>query len=352
VGYLDLIRVHKTYAGVHAVHDFSISVIEGQFVSLLGPSGCGKTTTLRMLAGFEKPDAGEILLEGQDLINVPPNKRGAGMVFQAYALFPNLTVQGNIAFGLEIARRPKLEIQAAVSELLHLVHLDGVEDRFPHQLSGGQQQRVALARALALKPKLLLLDEPLSALDAKVRVSLRAEIRRIQSELGLTTIYVTHDQEEALSISDRVVVMQNGSIEQDATPTEIYRQPATRFVADFIGTANEFEGIARDNNTVQTPGYILKAHIPDNLVEKKIVVLVRPENIRLVEHPSTTPSTDNIITGRVETISFMGPVTRVSISANNLRLMCDIGATQQTQLDFNQEISLIFPPEACQVMQA
>lgn len=352
MGYLDLIHVNKSYASVHAVRDFSISVSKGQFVSLLGPSGCGKTTTLRMVAGFERPDAGEILLDGEDLTSVPPNKRSAGMVFQAYALFPNLSVQGNIAFGLEVARRPKPEIRAAVSELLQLVRLEGVEDRFPHQLSGGQQQRVALARALALKPRLLLLDEPLSALDAKVRVSLRAEIRRIQSELGLTTIYVTHDQEEALSISDRVVVMQSGSIEQDATPTEIYRQPASRFVADFIGTANEFEGIALDSGIVKAPGFLLRAQIPANLIGKKIVVLVRPENIQLVEHPSHKASTENVFIGRVESISFMGPVTRISIAANDMRLMCDIGATQQTQLEFNQEVSLVFPPEACQVMEA
>jgi putative spermidine/putrescine transport system ATP-binding protein len=196
------------------------------------------------------------------------------------------------------------------------------------------------------------LDEPLSALDAKVRVSLRAEIRRIQSELGLTTIYVTHDQEEALSISDRVVVMREGGIEQDGSPKEIYRQPASRFVADFIGTANQFEGAAIDNGTVQTKSFVIKAQIPEALIKKEIVVLVRPENIRLVDNPLSVPSTENIITGRIESISFMGPITRVVVAANGRHLMCDISATQHSQLEFNQEISLAFSPEVCQVMQA
>lgn len=350
--FLDLINVQKSYGNTLAVNNLSISVKEGQFISLLGPSGCGKTTTLRMIAGFDDPDSGEILLEGQDLVSIPPNKRNAGMVFQSYALFPNLTVHGNIAFGLEVAHRPRKEIRTMVAELLSLVRLEGIESRYPHQLSGGQQQRVALARALALKPRLLLLDEPLSALDAKVRVSLRAEIRRIQSELGLTTIYVTHDQEEALSISDRVVVMREGGIEQDASPKEIYRQPASRFVADFIGTANQFDGTAIDSGTVQTKSFVLKAHIPEALLMKDIVVLVRPENIRLVENPDLTSSTENTITGRIESISFMGPITRVVVAANGKQLMCDVSATQQSRLEFNQEISLAFSPEVCQVMQA
>jgi putative spermidine/putrescine transport system ATP-binding protein len=352
MGYLDLIQLQKKFAEVHAVRDFSLSVQKGEFVSLLGPSGCGKTTTLRMIAGFERPDEGQILLDGVELTNVPPNQRGAGMVFQAYALFPNLTVRGNIAFGLEIARFAKSDVQAAVADLLRLVRLEGIEDRFPHQLSGGQQQRVALARALALKPRLLLLDEPLSALDAKVRVSLRAEIRRIQSELHITTIYVTHDQEEALSISDRVVVMREGLIEQDASPKQIYRQPASRFVAEFIGTANQFDGVAIDNTAIQTPLLTLSAQIPDTLVGKQVVVLVRPENIQLYNKPPENIAGNNLIQGRIESISFMGPVTRISVASNGMHLMCDISESQPTQLEFNEEVALCFPPEACQVMQA
>ncbi len=193
-----------------AVKDFNLQVEKGELVSFLGPSGCGKTTTLRMVAGFEMPTQGTIRINGKDVTNIPPNKRNVGMVFQAYALFPNMTVGQNIGFGLKIAKKPPEEIKTRVDEMLALIHMPGYGDRYPAQLSGGQQQRVALARALALKPQMLLLDEPLSALDAKIRVSLRSEIRAIQQQLGITAIYVTHDQEEALSISDRVVVMNNG----------------------------------------------------------------------------------------------------------------------------------------------
>jgi putative spermidine/putrescine transport system ATP-binding protein len=351
MGYLELIGIRKRFEQVLAVRDFSLSVQQGEFVSLLGPSGCGKTTTLRMIAGFEQPDEGQILLDGTELIHVPANRRGAGMVFQAYALFPNLSVLGNIGFGLEIAHVPKDEIRETVSSLLELVRLEGVEDRFPHQLSGGQQQRVALARALALKPRLLLLDEPLSALDAKVRVSLRSEIRRIQSDLGITTLYVTHDQEEALSISDRVVVMREGLIEQDASPREIYRQPASRFVAEFIGTANQFEGKAIDGHTVRTPGLDLAVSIPPELVDKDIVVLVRPENVRVLEAGTDPAIVTNVLHGKVEAITFMGPITRISVSAAGKHLMCDIGAAHQAPIEFNQDITLGFSAEDCQVME-
>jgi putative spermidine/putrescine transport system ATP-binding protein len=350
MGYLDLVNIEKQFGHVKAVRDFSLSVAQGDFVSLLGPSGCGKTTTLRMIAGFEHPDSGKILLDGKELTEIPPNQRGAGMVFQAYALFPNLTVLGNIGFGLEIAHTPKDEIRTTVGDLLSLVKLEGIQGRYPHQLSGGQQQRVALARALALKPRLLLLDEPLSALDAKVRVSLRTEIRRIQSSLGITTIYVTHDQEEALSISDRVVVMREGTIEQDASPREIYRQPASRFVAEFIGTANQFEGVAVDAHTVKTEGLDLKVSVPQELVDQQIVVLVRPENVRLLDGSAPDEETDNVLHGRIESISFMGPVTRVSVLSHGQQLMCDLTIAQQTAIEFNQEVTLAFSGDDCQVM--
>ena len=207
-------------------------------MSFLGPSGCGKTTTLRMIAGFEKPTAGTITVDGADITHKPPNQRNVGMVFQSYALFPNMTVADNIGFGLKVRKRPKAEIRKRVDELLGLINLPGRGDRYPYQLSGGQQQRVALARALAIEPQVLLLDEPLSALDAKIRIVLRKEIRAIQRQLGITTVYVTHDQEEALSLSDRVVVMSEGRIEQIGTPFEIYNFPSTPFVASFVGTLN------------------------------------------------------------------------------------------------------------------
>jgi len=350
MAYLDLIGIHKRFGKTVAVSDLSLSVEQGEFISFLGPSGCGKTTTLRMIAGLEQPDAGRIILDGHDLTEVPPNRRGAGMVFQSYALFPNLSVQGNIAFGLEVARRPKSEVKAGVSEMLQLVGLDGIEERYPHQLSGGQQQRVALARALALRPNLLLLDEPLSALDALVRVSLRAEIRRIQSELGITSVYVTHDQEEALSISDRVAVMRNGTVEQIGAPEEIYRNPKTRFIASFIGTANQFNGQATSGHSVRCTLHTLRASVPERLVGSQVVILVRPENMRVFQAEKPVPEGDNVISGEVETITFMGSATRLTVNASGKRLFCDAPAHDQ-HFAHNQRVNLVFSPEACQVME-
>ncbi len=236
--FLSIQRVRKTFGPTTVVQDFNLDVEAGEFISFLGPSGCGKTTVLRMVAGFEEPTAGNVVVSGRDITQLKPNQRNVGMVFQAYALFPNLTVAQNVGFGLKVAKMPKAEADQRVAEMLSLIRLPELGSRYPYQLSGGQQQRVALARALAPKPKLLLLDEPLSALDAKVRVSLREEIRAIQQRLGITTIFVTHDQEEALSISDRIVVMYNGKAEQVGTPFEIYNRPSTRFVASFVGTLN------------------------------------------------------------------------------------------------------------------
>ena len=236
MAYLELTDVSKDFGNVVAVKDFDLSIEKGQLVSFLGPSGCGKTTTLRMIAGFEIPDSGMILLGDEDISKTPPNRRGIGMVFQSYALFPNMTILENVMFGLKMQHKPKKEMTEMAEKVLDLVRLQNTAKRYPHQLSGGQQQRVALARALAIQPRVLLLDEPLSALDAEVRVVLRGEIRRIQSDLGITTIYVTHDQEEALSISDLVVVMNNGLVEQIGTPQEIYRKPDTRFVATLMSS--------------------------------------------------------------------------------------------------------------------
>src|SRR5436189_800030 len=238
MSFLVLEGIQKRFGPAVAVESFNLAAEQGEFVSFLGPSGCGKTTTLRMIAGFEQPTAGTITINGRDVTYTPPNKRDVGMVFQSYALFPNMTVADNIGFGLRIRKRPKDQIKRRVAELLELIHLEGRGDRYPWQLSGGQQQRVALARALAIEPQVLLLDEPLSALDAKIRVALRKEIRSIQRQLGITTVYVTHDQEEALSLSDRVVVMSEGRVEQIGAPASIYNFPATPFVASFVGTLN------------------------------------------------------------------------------------------------------------------
>jgi len=244
MSFLNISHLEKSFGANRVVKDFSLAVEKGEFISLLGPSGCGKTTVLRMVAGFEQPSSGDITIGGTSVVGKRPNQRNIGMVFQAYALFPNLTVAGNVGFGLRIKGTPKAEIDARVAEMLALIGLPDLGARYPFQLSGGQQQRVALARALAPKPEVLLLDEPLSALDAKVRVSLRNEIRAIQRELGITTIFVTHDQEEALSISDRIVVMNGGIADQVGTPFEIYNRPATRFAANFVGQLNVFRADA------------------------------------------------------------------------------------------------------------
>lgn len=238
MAYLTLHGISKSFGNTVAVEHFELAAEAGEFVSFLGPSGCGKTTTLRMIAGFEHPTTGTIQIEGNDITRVPPNQRNVGMVFQSYALFPNMTVAKNVGFGLKVRGWPKGEIESRVKEMLELIQMSHLANRYPFQLSGGQQQRVALARALAIHPQVLLLDEPLSALDAKIRVDLRQEIRRIQRRLGITTIYVTHDQEEALSISDRIVVMQQGKVDQVGTPFEIYNFPQTAFVANFVGTLN------------------------------------------------------------------------------------------------------------------
>ncbi len=249
MAFLEISNLQKDYAGNRVVENFNLAVEQGEFVSFLGPSGCGKTTVLRMVAGFETPSSGSIRIDGKDVVNLKPNQRNIGMVFQAYALFPNMTVAQNLAFGLKVAGKSKAEIDATVKEMLALIKLEELGQRYPFQLSGGQQQRVALARALAVKPKLLLLDEPLSALDAKIRVSLREEIRAIQRKLQITTIFVTHDQEEALSMSDRIVVMHKGKADQLGTPFEIYNQPKTRFVASFVGTINVLEAVVTDAQT-------------------------------------------------------------------------------------------------------
>ena len=246
MSFLTLTDISKTFKDTAAVVDFNLDVPRGEFVSFLGPSGCGKTTTLRMIAGFETPTTGTIVINGEDITYRPPNRRNVGMVFQSYALFPNMTVAGNIGFGLKVTKTPAAEIQKTVAEMLDVIHLPELGARYPYQLSGGQQQRVALARALAIHPKVLLLDEPLSALDAKIRVELRSEIRRIQQELGITTVYVTHDQEEALSLSDRIVVMNAGRVEQIGPPFEIYNYPRTTFVASFIGQLNQLPVVVKD----------------------------------------------------------------------------------------------------------
>ncbi len=322
MAFLEISGLQKSYGATQVVRDFNLDVEKGEFVSFLGPSGCGKTTTLRMVAGFETPTTGSIRIDGHDVVNLKPNQRNIGMVFQAYALFPNLTVAQNVAFGLRIAGTPKAEAAARVAEMLGIIKLPDLGARYPFQLSGGQQQRVALARALAPRPKLLLLDEPLSALDAKIRVSLRAEIRAIQRKLGITTIYVTHDQEEALSMSDRIVVMNAGVAEQIGDPFEIYNRPATAFVATFVGTVNSLQARVTDPATgaVTIDGQPVTLGRPlAAATGAEIAFALRPEALSL----GAQPGNDATLRGKVEEVSFLGSVVRVRAALDAQRVSFD-----------------------------
>lgn len=323
MAFLELNNLRKAFGPAVAVEKFDLHINKGEFVSFLGPSGCGKTTTMRMVAGFETPDQGNIKVDNNDLTNVPPNKRNVGMVFQSYALFPHLSVRDNIGFGLKIANKPKAEVNQRVDEMLAIIKMDKFGHRYPHQMSGGQQQRVALARAIAVRPQVLLLDEPLSALDAKIRVSLREEIRAIQKRLGITTIYVTHDQEEAMSLSDRVVVMSEGRMEQVGTPFEIYNFPRTAFVASFVGTLNALSGTLAEgsNDTVMVDGQPVKLGAP--VVGKRagegVVLNVRPEMLVLGQ-----PNAENQLKGVIESVTFLGAIVRVGVKLQNNTISVDL----------------------------
>lgn len=349
MAYLELTNIAKYFNETAAVRDFNLKVEKGQLVSFLGPSGCGKTTTLRMIAGFETPDEGTIRLENEDISKIPPNKRNIGMVFQSYALFPNMTILDNICFGLRMHKVPKEKIRNKAMEMLELVRLSDTANRYPNQLSGGQQQRIALARALAIEPRVLLLDEPLSALDAEVRVALRGEIRRIQTSLKITTIYVTHDQEEALSISDRVVVMDKAHIEQVGTPQEIYRVPQTKFVATFIGTANEFKGKILNNESVAFENMTIYSDDAGKYaVGSDAVALVRPEKVTVHwEKPGNIQK--NLFEGIIETITFHGSATRLGIRVGNKLMTADVAGKEIYSYD--QKVWVSFPADTCQVLQ-
>ena len=302
---LDFISVRKTFGATVALEGLDLDVRDGELITLLGPSGCGKTTALRIAAGFEQADSGVVRVGGTDITRTPAHHRNMGMVFQSYSLFPNLTVAQNIDFGLRTRKQPKPQRRQRVHEMLELVELTSMANRYAHQLSGGQQQRVALARALAIEPQVLLLDEPLSALDAKVRTTLRDEIRRIQTEVGITTLFVTHDQEEALAISDRICVMSQGRVEQFGTPTEVYRHPVTAFVARFVGSMNEFEGHVGEGAEVSVLGRRIAApKAAGQATGTPVRLLVRPEDLSL--------DTDGF-PGTVASITFQGASTLVGV---------------------------------------
>ncbi|MBY0135679.1 ABC transporter ATP-binding protein [Paracoccus yeei] len=314
MSFLTLDHLQKSFGPTKVVHDFSLSVEQGEFVSFLGPSGCGKTTVLRMVAGFESPSAGRILIDGQDVTRARPNQRRIGMVFQAYALFPNLTVAENVGFGLKVAGVARAERASRVAEMLELIGLPDLGGRYPWQLSGGQQQRVALARALAPRPRVLLLDEPLSALDAKIRVSLRNQIREIQRQLGITTIFVTHDQEEALSISDRIVVMHQGVADQTGTPREIYDHPATDFVAGFVGTLNRFPAEVVDGAAGHLRVAGVDVRLDHAVPSGPLTLAARPEGLVLG---------DSGIPAEVAGAEFLGSVQRLRLRVAGQDIVVD-----------------------------
>ncbi|GAC1666184.1 MAG: ATP-binding cassette domain-containing protein [Ktedonobacteraceae bacterium] len=358
MSFLELNQISKHFGRTAAVDDISLSIQQGEFLTLLGPSGCGKTTILRMIAGFEMPDTGNILLDGETITNRPANKRPMGMVFQSYALFPHMTAEQNIAFGMAIQRKSKEAIQKRCGELLELVGLAEMGRRYPHQLSGGQQQRIALARALAVEPKVLLLDEPLSALDVKVRITLRNEIRRIQQQLRMTAIYVTHDQEEALSLSDRIAVMARGRIEQLDQPEKIYSEPQTAFAATFVGNSNQFRGVVEsaadglcrvDTQTFQVPA------LPQLHNGTPVLIVIRPEDVVLQSEESTAAHDRyNTLTGIVELRTFLGPFTRLQVrvqqAAGSVLMTADIPNQQARTYKMGQHISLSFAPSSCKVL--
>jgi spermidine/putrescine transport system ATP-binding protein len=353
-GEIHLEGLRKTFDGVVAVDSIDQVIPGGEFFTMLGPSGCGKTTTLRLIAGFERPDAGAIRLDGTDLAGTPPHRRPVNTVFQSYALFPHMTVRDNVAFGLSYQRVTKAEMRQKVSEAMALVRLDGLEDRRPGQLSGGQQQRVALARALVLEPPVLLLDEPLGALDARLRVDLQVELKRIQETLGITFVYVTHDQDEALTMSDRVAVMRGGRIEQCGEPQAIYEEPDTAFVANFLGSSNLIPAtVSRDGGRGCRLGlgpYSLHA-AHARVSDGDALAMIRPERVRL--EPRAQEG-ENRLPGMVEEVVYLGfhrelrvrLATGALIKANEPN---DGAATEWAQGD---AVSVHLPPECLRVLAA
>ena len=347
---LDIEHLVKRYGDFHAVKDVSLSIADGEFLVLLGPSGCGKTTTLRMVAGFIEPTAGRVRLAGQDVTLLPPWKRNAGMVFQSYALFPHLTVAQNVAFGLEMRKLPRADIEKRVEEVLALVRLAGYGGRLPRQLSGGQQQRVALARALAIRPDVLLLDEPLSNLDAKLRQEVRVEIRELQRQLGLTTVMVTHDQEEALTMADRLVVMNEGEVRQVGSQRDLYERPADRFVAGFVGRSTFLEG------TIETPGHFqtkggLELKCPGGTTGAAVLSL-RPERVEI--GPTPLAGLDNRLSGTVEFVSYLGSLIDIHVRLSPAdRLVVQIANREGGfSPDVGQPVHVGWPVSAGQIFAA
>jgi len=343
---VSLQNLSRFFGTIRALDGLSLEIAPGEFVALLGPSGCGKTTVLRILAGFETADSGSVTVNGRDVSHVPPARRDMGMVFQSYSLFPNMSALDNVAFGLRMRKMGAGERRKRAASLLDMVGLAAQAGQYPHQLSGGQQQRVALARALAIEPRVLLLDEPLSALDAKVRQQLREQIRLLQQQLGTTTLFVTHDQEEALSMADRVGVMRQGKLEQIAAPDELYADPATAFVAEFVGVMNRIPGELQAGGTVLVLGTNVPAR-SQSAVEaadgNAVDVLVRPEGLRM----EVTEHGNGIVTTR----TFLGSVTRVGVQlSEDVAVRIDKSSAAAAALAPGTSVSVTLPPEAVHVV--
>ncbi len=344
--FLRLAGIRKEFGSFVALQGVDLEIAQGEFVCFLGPSGCGKTTILRIIAGLEAQTAGRIELRGKDISTLPPAQRDYGIVFQSYALFPNLNVADNVAYGLVNRRLPRAEVRQRVEELLKLVGLPGSEKKYPAQLSGGQQQRIALARALATSPGLLLLDEPLSALDATVRVHLRQEIRALQRQLGVTTIMVTHDQEEALAVADRIVVMNQGVIEQVGSPREVYRHPATAFVADFVGRINALPGTLAGANSVHFGGTPFEC-LHEGVAGSEVTIYLRPEDV--LAQPIAAGDA-NVFDARIDKIEFLGSYCLVQVSAEALKhrplsVTLSLNFLTEQQLEVGSQLPLRLLPE-------
>ena len=350
--YLRIRRLTKKFGEFTALADISLDVLEGEFVCFLGPSGCGKTTLLRAIAGLDIQTTGTVEQASADISALPPSERDFGIVFQSYALFPNMTVTRNVAYGLESQRRSRAEVRDRVRDLLDLVGLPDQGDKYPAQLSGGQQQRIALARAIAMSPGLLLLDEPLSALDAKVRARLRYEVKALQRRLGITTIMVTHDQEEALTMADRIVVMNHGVIEQVGSPTEIYRQPASVFVADFIGTMNFIAAEITGDSGVRVGGLALACDTSGYSVGERVTAAFRPEDIALEGAGSTeTADRGSVIDATVDHLEFLGSFVRAGLVSAGERLLLDLPIAQVRRFDVQEgsAVRAVVPRDAVRI---
>ncbi|MFQ5612937.1 MAG: ABC transporter ATP-binding protein [Anaerolineae bacterium] len=348
---LRLVSLLKQFGKTTAVDRINLEIQDGEIMTLLGPSGCGKTTTLRCIAGFLRPEAGQIFLGDRQVTHLPPEKRDIGIVFQNYALWPHMTVYDNLAFGLQLKRVPKAKVESRVAEALALVRLGGFAERYPRQLSGGQQQRIALARALIIEPRVLLLDEPLSNLDAQLREEMRFEIRELQQKLGITAVYVTHDQAEALALSDRIAVMNNGEITQIGTPEQIYNRPSSRFVAGFIGLSSFVEGVVTQIEgatgcAVVTIGDQINICVPgDNLsLDQQVTLAIRPEHIRLRGNASEpVPESANLLEGEVIKAAYLGDVIDYRVAIGQWELRFHTAADQV--LRPKEKVQLVIPPE-------